>query len=162
MSKIDFQEGTAGIHSIYQFALTVPDLDEEAKFLTNFGLRVERTTDRLNIRASGSEHIWAVIIPGERKKLTYVSLGCYQHDYEQITKQVDEAGGVFCEPHTAGPEGGFWFRDPDDNLIQVRVAEKTQPDHKSLMADMNIPPNVRGAPARSKAQSVRGGAIIGQ
>ena len=51
--------------------------------------------------------------------------------------------------------GGFWFKDPDGTLIQVLVAEKTQPDEKSKMTDMNVPANVRGAPARSVAPKVK-------
>ena len=154
MSKIDFEVGEVGVLSINQFALSVPDIDEEAKFLTAFGLGVTRSQGILEIRASESDHVWAVILKGEKKRLTFISLGCYQEDFEKIRLQVIAARGVFCAGHPNGPAGGFWFRDPDNNLIQVVVAPKTQPDSKSLMADMNIPPNVRGAPARSAAKKV--------
>ena len=73
----------------------------------------------------------------------------------RIRSQVEEAGGVPSNGHPAGPAGGFWFKDPDGTLIQVLVAEKTQPDEKSKMTDMNVPANVRGAPARSVAPKVK-------
>ena len=153
MVKIDFPDANAGIHSIFQFGLSVPDLDEEARFLTAFGLDVVRRQDRLEIHTNGGDHVWAHIVKseGEKKKLLYVSVGCYETDYAQIRSQVEEAGGVPSNGHPAGPAGGFWFKDPDGTLIQVLVAEKTQPDEKSKMTDMNVPANVRGArPARSR------------
>lgn len=154
MTKIDFPETEVGVHSIYQFGLVVPDLDEEEKFLTAFGFDVQRRDELLEIRASASDHVWAVILGGERKRLAFVSLGCYEEDLQKIKAQVAAAGGVFCDSHPAGPSGGFWFRDPDGNLVQVCAAPKTQPDQKSRMVDMNIPANVRGAPARSAAKKV--------
>ena len=153
MTRIDFTDAEAGVHSIHQFALSVPDLAEEARFLGTFGLRVQRDDTMLRLRAADSDHVWAVILQDfEKKGLTYVSLGCYESDYETLCRQARDAGGVPAEPHPQGPAGGFWFRDPDHNLIQIVVAPKTMPDSKSKMADMNIPSNVRGAPARSAAR----------
>lgn len=157
MTRIDFPDAEAGIHSINQFALAVPDLDEQEQFLKAFGLDVVRRADVLEICTQGSDHVWAKIVKsdGSKKKLLYVSLGCYEPDTGQIRKQVEEAGGVPSNGHPVGPAGGFWFKDPDGTLVQVVVAAKTQPDEKSKMADMNVPPNVRGAPARSVASKVK-------
>lgn len=155
MSKIDFADATAGIHSIDHFALVVPDLNEEERFLLAFGLNVERQAQRLALRASQNDHVWAYILPGPRKQLAYVSLGCYAEDLETIRAQVQAAGGQFTDPHPNGSADGFWFRDPDGLLFQVHVAAKTMPDAKSEMANMNVPSNVRGAPARSRAQTTR-------
>ena len=157
MAKIDFADAEAGIHSINQFALAAPDLDEEARFLDAFGLEVERKPDRLEIRTAGNDHVWALILKadGPKQSLQYASLGCYEADYEQIRKQVEQAGGAPSNGHPAGPTGGFWFRDPEGVLMQVVVAKKTAPDDKSKMADMNVPANVRGAPARSAASKVK-------
>ncbi len=151
MSKIDFPEAPLGVHSIDHFALEVPDLLVEEQFLNAFGLRVENAGNRLLLRTTKNDHVWGVIVQGPRKKLAYVSMGCYAPDLAGIRAQVDAAGGKFENPYTAGSTDGFWFRDPDGILFQVRVADKTQPDTKSRMADLNIPANVRGAPARSQA-----------
>lgn len=153
MSRIDFTDARVGIHSIQQFALAVPDLWEEERFLKAFGLRVTRAAgESLELRASESEHVWAKVVSGPRKKLVYVSLGCYAQDYDGLVAQVKAAGAAQADPHPQGPAGGFWFRDPDANLIQIVVAPKTMPDTKSSMGDMNVPSNVRGAPARSVAR----------
>ena len=155
MSRIDFATSPLGVHSIDRFALVVPDLVEEAKFLTAFGLNVEAKSDRLNLRCGDDPHVWGVILPGEKKKLAYVSMGCYEADLEGIRQQVDVAGGRFEAAPEAGSSDGLWFRDPDGVLFQVKVARKTQPDAKVPMPDLSIPPNVRGAPARSKAPLAR-------
>lgn len=155
MSQIDFSEARVGVHSINHFALAVPDLTDENRFLTAFGLRVEPLNGQLLLRAAETEHVWARVVQGPLKKLVYVSLGCYEHDLKDLRTQVLEAGGQFEPPHPSGDGQGFWFRDPDHNLFQVKVAAKTQPDTKSTMADLNIPSNVRGAPARSVARTAR-------
>lgn len=155
MSKIDFVTSPLGVHSIDHFALEVPDLVEEARFLTAFGLCVEAQADRLLLRAGDDPHVWGVVVPGPKKKLAYVSIGCYAQDLQGIREQVADAGGVFEEAHVAGAADGFWFRDPDGILFQVKVGAKTQPDAKTTLPDLSIPSNVRGAPARSKAPLAR-------
>ena len=152
MTRIDFVDAQAGVHSIHQFALTVPDLAEEERFLSTFGLRVQNDGHSLRVRTFQDDHVWTVILEGSNKRLTYVSLGCYESDFDTLCKQVQAAGGVPAQAHPQGPAGGYWFHDPDQNLIQVVVAPKSMPDSKSKMGDMNVPSNVRGAPARSAAR----------
>jgi len=154
MTKIDFPDAGAGVHSIFQFGLAVPDLEEQEHFLSAFGLAPKRVGERIEVRSQGSDHVWATVTKAEtaKKKLQFISLGCYEADFEAIRKQVGEAGGEFTNGHPAGPPGGFWFRDPHGVLLQVRVAEKTMPDGKAPMGDLNVPVNVRGAPARSAAR----------
>ncbi|RBP02867.1 glyoxalase/bleomycin resistance protein/dioxygenase superfamily protein [Roseiarcus fermentans] len=156
MPKIDFHDAEAGVHSIFQFGLAEPDLDEAQRFLAAFGVEPTRAGDRIEIRAGGGDHVWATILKSEtaRKKLQYLSLGCYEQDYGRIRDQVEAAGGVFSNGHPAGPTGGFWFRDPFGLLVQVLVAAKTMPDAKARMDDLNVGANVRGAPARSAARKV--------
>lgn len=155
MSKIDFVTSPLGVHSIDHFALEVPDLVEEARFLSAFGLSVETQTDRLLLRTGVDAHVWGVVLRGPQKKLIYVSVGCYAQDLEGLRQQVAEAGGVLEQAHAVGSDEGFWFRDPDGILFQVKVGAKTQPDAKTTLPDLSIPSNVRGAPARSKAPLAR-------
>jgi catechol 2,3-dioxygenase-like lactoylglutathione lyase family enzyme len=119
MSRIDFEESKAGIHSISHFALNVPDLAEAERFLTTFGLRVERGDHLLKLRASGSDHIWALILPGERKRFAYLSVGCYERDFNAIKAQIRAAGGKPATPHPHGEVQGFWFLDVDDTLARL-------------------------------------------
>jgi catechol 2,3-dioxygenase-like lactoylglutathione lyase family enzyme len=139
----------AGIHSINHFAIAVPDLDEETKFLQTFGLRVVRHGDVLHVRASASEHVWARIIQADVKAVAFVSVGCYAEDYDQICHQVGEAGGMAVSPHPAGSVDGFWFEDPHGMLVQLRVAPKLMPDEKAAMPSGNVPAGIQGAAFRS-------------
>lgn len=155
MSRIDFAQAPLGVHSIDHFALTVPDLTQAARFLTAFGLNVQVHADRLLLRTVGDDHVWCQVLQGAKKKLAYVSMACYADELEGLRQQVAEAGGAFEAPHPAGSAEGFWFRDPDGILFQVKVGAKTQPDSKTALPDLSIPSNVRGAPARSKAPLAR-------
>ena len=47
MTRIDFNDAQAGVHSINQFALSVPNLVEEQRFLTTFGRAQAQTVVRL-------------------------------------------------------------------------------------------------------------------
>lgn len=155
MKTTKFDDSKVGVHSIDHFTLAVPDLAEEARFLRAFGLEVEATQEGLLLRAGGSSHVWGKVIAGERKRLEYVSLGCYAQDLEEIGAQIHAAGGVICTPHSAGSSEGIWFRDFDGNLMQVKVSGKSMIDAKRRMEDMNVPSNTRGAPARSLAKGGR-------
>ncbi len=155
MSRIAFPDAAAGVHSIDHFALIEPDLDEAARFLTTFGLRVTPAGDRLEVRTATDDHLWALILPGPRKRLAWITFGCHARDLETLQKQVVVAGGLPAAPGPGGTAGGFWFRDPDGTLMQVKAGPKTMPDSKTPLADMSVPPNVRGAPARSAARKVR-------
>lgn len=155
MSQINFTEAPLGVHSIDHFALVVPDLREQERFLSHFGLSVEPQPDRLLLRTGGEAHVWGLILPGESKKLAYVCMACYEGELDGLRQQVQAAGGRFEAGHPMGSAEGFWFRDPDGLLFQVKVGAKTQPDAKTAMPDLSIPPNVRGAPARSAAGKAR-------
>lgn len=145
----------AGVHSIDHFALNVPSLQETERFLTAFGLRVEYGDDELRIRTFDAEHVWARLFAARAENLAYLSLGCHEQDFDALQAQVMAAGGSPAEPHARANSAGFWFRDPDGNLLQIRGAAKTQPDAKALLADCNVPPGTRGVLGRSQATSVR-------
>ena len=145
----------ASIHSIDHFALNLPDLAGAERFTSTVGLDVRRIGDELQLRAAGGDHVWGRVLPGDRKSLAYLSLGCYEKDLEALRKQASAAGAELASPHPRGDAQGFWFRDPDGNLIQVKVAKKTQPDAKASLRDASIPASTRGAVCRSKAPKVR-------
>jgi catechol 2,3-dioxygenase-like lactoylglutathione lyase family enzyme len=137
-----------GIHSLNHIGLEIPDLELEQQFLTEFGLRVSSKDGYLEIRSSAHDHVWARIKEGKKKKLAYVSVGCYQRHFDGLIKQILENGGQKAERHPIGDDDGFWFTDPHGMLLQLRVAGKTMPDSKHPIADMNVPEGVQGATTR--------------
>jgi hypothetical protein len=44
VAKIDFPDAEAGVHSIFQFGLSVPDLEEQQRLLTAFDLEFTEAT----------------------------------------------------------------------------------------------------------------------
>jgi len=154
MTVTDTGWAPAGIHSINHFALAVPDLAEAEKFLVAFGLRVDHRPHGLDVYASASEHVWVRVVPGPKKSFEFLSVGCYAEDFDQICRQIRDAGGVTAEPHAVGSTDGFWFRDPDGTLVQLMVAPKMMPDAKSMMDDCNVPAGIQGASFRSTMKRV--------
>jgi catechol 2,3-dioxygenase-like lactoylglutathione lyase family enzyme len=138
-----------GVHSIDHFCLEVPDLALAKRFYDTFGLRVEEKDGGLNIHASASPHRWGRLLKGPHKRLAYLSLNCYQDDFEALKAQAQAAGAKFTDPHPSGSKEGFWTRDPDDNAVQVRVGPKTMPDQKTPMRIKHAGGGERGVLGRS-------------
>lgn len=143
-----------GIHSINHFVIEVPDLDVEAEFLENFGLRVSKKDNHLEVRASGSEHVWVRVARGSRKRFCFLSVGCYAEDFEGLVKQILDNGGTAAERPELGIDDGFWFNDPHGRLLQLRVATKMMPDSKAMMPDLNVPEGIQGAANRRNVRRV--------
>src|SRR5471030_102766 len=139
-----------GVHSIDHYALNVPSLDEACQFFESFGLDVLREQNQLLLRATDG-HVWAKIFPAASKSLAYLSFNCYEQDYAALRQQIETAGGLFEDR----PEAGMWFRDPDGNLLHVKVGEKTMPDQKSYHHNSITPSNSRGATTRDAMAQVR-------
>jgi|LSQX01.3.fsa_nt_gb catechol 2,3-dioxygenase-like lactoylglutathione lyase family enzyme len=137
-----------GIHSINHVAVEIPDLEIEQQFLDEFGLRVSSSEGVLKVRASAHDHVWVRIAEGKQKKLAYVSVGCYQSDFDGLVEQILDNGGQKAAKHPIGDDDGFWFTDPHGMLLQLRVAGKTMPDAKQAIPDMNVPEGVQGATNR--------------
>lgn len=155
MSPASPEPERPGVHSIDHFALEVPDVELARNFYDAFGLRVEEKADGLHIYASGSPHRWGRIIKGERKRLAYLALNCFQDDFEALRKQAKAAGARFADAHAVGGSEGFWLLDPDDNAVQVRVGPKTMPDEKVGMRLKHAAGGERGVLGRSSYGKVQ-------
>jgi catechol 2,3-dioxygenase-like lactoylglutathione lyase family enzyme len=145
---------STGIHCIDHFALNQPDLGKSEHFARAFGLRVERADDELRLRTASADHVWARIFVGAKKSLAYLSLGCYEQDLAALKAQITAAGGASAHPHARAEQTGSWFHDPDGNLLQIKVAQKTMPDGKATLPNDNVPAGVRGVKGRSAAAKV--------
>lgn len=139
-----------GVHSIDHYALNVPSLDEACQFFESFGLDVLHEQNQLLLRTADG-HVWAKIFPAASKSLAYLSFNCYEQDYAVLRQQIETAGGLFEDR----PEAGIWFRDPDGNLLHVKIGEKTMPDQKSEHHNSITPSNSRGATTRDAMAQVR-------
>ncbi len=49
----------------------------------------------------------------------------------------------------------IWFRDPDGTFLEIRVAEKSSPNEKTVAPNASSPPGIQGSNCRSKAPAVQ-------
>jgi catechol 2,3-dioxygenase len=144
-----------GVHSLDHFALTVPDLKVAQSYFADFGLDVRERGEGLQLKTCGSEHTWAVVVPGRRKQLHHISFGCYAQDLPRFKQHIERNGVALVDPPAGFESNGIWFRDHNGLLLEIGVAEKTSTDHKMSGVWVSSPAGVAGAPIRSKAPTVR-------
>lgn len=118
-------EARYGIHSIDHFTLEVPSLEKARSFFTQFGLDVMAEGPQLALRSFGNAHVWMRFQEGPSKRMAYLGLLCYAEEFEELVAQI-QANGARPAPSGADRNtGGFWFLDPDCNLIQLKIGPKT-------------------------------------
>ncbi len=161
MADFPVPRAAAGVHSIDHYALNVPSISQAEHFFTSFGLDVKRCgmdQQALELRAADGWR-WARVLPSSSKSLAYLSFNCFEADLATIRRQAENAGANFVEREHDEAEDriskGFWFNDPDGNLIQVKVGPKTSPTGKTSKPLPIGTANERGSYPRSEAQTVR-------
>ncbi|MCE4546078.1 MULTISPECIES: VOC family protein [unclassified Caballeronia] len=155
MTSTTIKRARFGIHSIDHFALDVPSLDDATRFLDAFGFALESRPHELLLRTPGSDHVWARIREGTRKRLAYLALHCFADDFAPLCEQIVNAGGRPAAPAPHAPDDGFWFHDPDGNLLRLTPGVKTSPGCKPILREKPLPLRPRGASARADAPPAR-------
>ena len=149
---VDADGAGPAVHSLDHFTLAVPDIEQAERFYTAFGLAVERGGDRLLLRTSGGDHVWADIVCGPRKRLISIRFGIYEADRPAFSARLADV----CDPDKASDgNGSLWIVAPDGLSVEVAVAPKTSPDAK---ASFELPPRhdpFRGTGPRSMAARVQ-------
>ncbi|HEY4073927.1 MAG TPA: VOC family protein [Herbaspirillum sp.] len=145
----------AGIHSIDHFALRVPDLAKAEDFFRTFGLATRNVGDELTLNAADG-HCWGRIFPGKKRELAYLSLNCFERDFDVLVAQILAEKGRALPPGSAYVDDkGFWFHDPDGNILQIKIGPKTMPNVKAPNALIDVPCNQRGSSNRGVLPPVR-------
>ena len=147
--------GELGVHSMDAFNMIVPDLKVAEEFYDAFGLDVREEDDKLALYTHGSDHRWATLSEGERKKMNFQSFAVFEEDFEPIKRRIEENGVKLMDAPPGFDSNGIWFRDPFGMLVEIKVAEKTSPDEKSEFTTRSVPGGEMGSVMRSKAQKVR-------
>src|ERR1700733_4402909 len=148
-------ETAIGIHSLDQFVLTVPDLKAAQHFYANFGLDVQESGTTLGLNTFGHDHRWGSVVEGGSKRLHHLSFGCYADDLSKLRARMEKNGIALIDPPGGFESNGFWFRNPDGILVEVKVAPKVSPDRKIAGPWYSSAEGVAGAPLRSKAWAVQ-------
>ena len=80
--------GELGVHSLDQFNFYVPDVADAEKFYRSFGLEPREEQGRLNVYTRGNPHRWGSIVEGPRKKLNFMSFGCFEDDLPRFRERL--------------------------------------------------------------------------
>ena len=147
--------GVLGVHSVDNFCLAVPDLEEARGFYANFGLDVREEGAALALHTDGHPHRWGRIVEGPRKQLHMMSFGCYEEDLPRFAAHLQARGIARMDPPEGTNQHALWFRDCDGTPVEIKVAEKSSPDEKAKFGDISGPANMRNAPLRGHAAAVR-------
>jgi catechol 2,3-dioxygenase len=142
-------------HSLAEHALSVPDLDEARRFYEAFGLEVRAEGEGLGLYTFGHPHRWARLLPGERKRLLWLSLGIHAHDLARWERRLADAGVAAVDAPPGADPGGRWLRGPDGVRLQLIVGPKVSP---SAPAPREFVPANGGrgrAPSRRQTGPVR-------
>ena len=144
-----------GVHSLDHFVLEVPDLAPAQRFYSDFGLDVQPAGNALGLKTFGSDQRWGIVVEGSRKKLHHLSFGCYPDDLPYLQERAEAQGIELLDAAAGFESNGFWCRDPSGLLVEIKVAAKTSPNHKTSGSWSSSPEGVAGAPVRAKAPVVR-------
>ncbi|MBN8944930.1 MAG: VOC family protein [Rhizobiales bacterium] len=147
--------GELGIHSLDHFNLVVPDLKVAETFYTSFGLDMRAFGNSLGFHTDGHAHRWGTVTEGDRKQLSHLSFGCFDDDLPRFRDRLQELGIAQLDPPPGFESNGLWFRDPDGSLVEIRVAEKSSPNEKSISNNASGPAGTQTSPNRSAAPAVR-------
>jgi catechol 2,3-dioxygenase len=144
--------GVLGVHSIGEFVLAVPKVEQAEAFYGAFGLDARTSGDQLGLHTAGDGYRWGRVIEGARKQLHHVSFNCFEEDLPRFKTHIEAQGLKLLDPPPGFDSNGLWLRDPDGLLVEIRVGAKTSPDEKTAPDFPATPPGVRNAPYRRHAQ----------
>jgi catechol 2,3-dioxygenase-like lactoylglutathione lyase family enzyme len=145
-----------GVHSLDQFVLAVPDASVAQDFYGNFGLDVRRDGNVLAIKTFGHDHRWGSVVEGVKTKaLHHLTFGCYADDLPRLKARIEDQGVKLIDPPPGFESNGFWFRNHEGVLIEVKVGPKVSPDKKSESQWVSVPAGKPGAGTRAEAAPVR-------
>jgi len=129
------------IRSLLQVGMTVPELEVGRAFYELFGLEAQVSGGDLVFRCEGSAQELLRLMPGERKKLSYVSLGTNAAGMASLVTNLERHGVAIVES-PFGPMAGIWFQDPHGDWLNVQVAEPL-PSNAQVPAEINAPGRYR-------------------
>ena len=146
--------GVLGVHSLDHFALAVPDLKIAEHFYKTFGLTVRETGNALTLHTGDHPHAWVRISEAARKTMSYISFGVFADDLPRFRDRLEVLRIQRLDPPPGVASEGLWLRDCNGILVELRAAEKTSPNAKTVFEDKSCPVGVRGAPLRGVSAPV--------
>lgn len=141
------------LRSLQHVGIAVPDIEVGRAFYMAFGLEAQPRADGLAFRCFGRAQDQVRLLEGPRKRLHHVSFGTAASELPVLKRRVERQGvGLLPAPAEDDAEE-IWFRDPDGDLVNVRVAEAGQQTRPAA-----VPVN---SPGDYRRFGVRGAAMEG-
>jgi catechol 2,3-dioxygenase len=116
---------------LLHYALEIPDQTVGETFYRSFGLVPESVRDgAVHLRPSPLKRESVLLFGGPRKRLHHLAFGAPGDEFEATRQALRRAGIPEVDPPRGVSDGGFWVRDPDRNLVNVRpeAGEAPPPD----------------------------------
>ena len=135
--------------------MVVPDLAVAQALYVAFGLDVREEGNGLGLYTYGASQRWASLGEGARKKLSNLSFGVFEEDFEAIRTGIEAEGVTLMDPPRGCDSIGIWFMDPFGVLIELKLAEKSLPTSKSDFEVTSRPGGQMGSMQLSQAPQVR-------
>lgn len=145
---------TPAVHSVDEFVISVPDLQQARHFYRSFGLDVQEEQGGLGLYTVGHPHRWGRVLPGRVKRLLWVAFGLYAQDLPRFEQHLSARAHRIAPPPGA-PADGMWLQGPDGLPIQIKVADKCSPSHHAPQQPWPACANRGRSPARSKVPLVQ-------
>jgi catechol 2,3-dioxygenase-like lactoylglutathione lyase family enzyme len=145
---------TPAVHSVDEFVISVPDLQQARHFYSSFGLEVKEELGGLGLYTVDHPHRWARVLPGVVKRLLWVSFGLHAQDQFRFEQHLSDRAERIAPPQGA-PADGMWLQGPDGLPIQLKVADKCSPSRHAPQQPWPACVNRGRSPARSKVPMVQ-------
>ena len=110
------------VHSLQQLFLAVPDPAIAGDFYRDFGLKAEERSDSLAVRCAGRDQDQIVLVEGPSRRLHHLSFGTDEAGLDAVKSALESSTTELLDPPAEAAGDGLWFRDPEDVLVNVRVA----------------------------------------
>jgi len=139
------------VKALLHYALEVPDQGAGEKFYSNFGLIDAPGRDgAVRLRPAPLQRESVLLYGGPRKRLHHLAFGAPGDEYAATREAVGRAGIREVDPPRGAPEGGFWVRDGDGNLVNIRDEGRVVPPPDAPLS-LNSPGHIarevrRGCP----------------
>ncbi len=148
------------VKALLHYALEVPDQGAGETFYTRFGLvNAPSHDDAVRLRPAQLARESVLLYGGPRKRLHHLAFGAPGDEYAATREAVRRAGVREVDPPRGAPDGGFWIRDSDGHLVNVRDEARVlpppdpplrlnSPGHVAREVERACPPAGRGAAPR--------------
>ena len=139
------------VRSLLHYALEVPDQTIGQKFYQDFGLTDDTGRDNaVRLRSRALERAQVMLYGGPKKRLHHLAFAAPGAEYLAVKQRLGEMGVAEVDAPAGAPDGGFWVRDPDANLVNVRDEKPGAPPPDPPLS-LNSPGHIqrtmtRGAP----------------